>query len=79
MGGLFGMAVDARRDRLWVSETAGDKVPGSAGPRVTDVLEVRLSDGRILTRHLAPENGKPHWIGDLVVADDTLSQMCSAR
>src|SRR4051812_26489455 len=23
-GGLFGMAVDARRDRLWVAETGGD-------------------------------------------------------
>ena len=69
-GGLFGMAVDARRGRLWVSETAGDQVPGSTGPRVTDVLEARLSDGRILARHMAPQNGKPHWIGDLVAADD---------
>ena len=69
-GGLFGMAVDPGRDRLWVAETHGDHVPGSSGPQGTAVLEVRLSDGAILARHPAPEDGKPHWIGDLVLAAD---------
>lgn len=69
-GGLFGMAVDATHDRLWVAETGGDDVPGSSGPRTTDVLEVRLSDGAILSRHAPPADGKPHWIGDVVVAGD---------
>ena len=35
-GGLFGMAVDARRDRLWIAETAGPAVPGSANPPSTE-------------------------------------------
>ena len=69
-GGLFGMAVDARRNRLWVAQTGGDKIPGGSGPRTAGVLEVRLSDGRVLSRHPAPDDGKPHWIGDLIVAAD---------
>jgi len=69
-GGLFGMAVDVRRDRLWVAETGGAGVPGSRGARTTDVLEVRLSDGRMLQRHAPPGDGKPHWIGDLLLGED---------
>jgi sugar lactone lactonase YvrE len=69
-GGLFGMAVDAPRNRLWIAETGGDHVPGGSGAQHTGVLEVRLSDGNILADHAAPEDGKPHWIGDLVLAQD---------
>ncbi|HEY0437784.1 MAG TPA: hypothetical protein VGC92_14175 [Phenylobacterium sp.] len=69
-GGLFGMAVDAAHDRLWVAETGGAKVPGGAGPAATGVLEVRLSDGRVLQRHPAPNDGKDHWIGDVALAAD---------
>lgn len=69
-GGLFGMAVDAPHNRLWVAETGGDDVPGSSGPRITDVLEVRLADGAVLARHAPPTDGKPHWIGDVLLAGD---------
>jgi hypothetical protein len=69
-GGLFGMASDPKRDRLWVAETGGGKVPGGTGPIVTGVLEVRLSDGRTLARHAAPADGKDHWIGDVALAAD---------
>src|SRR6476620_356670 len=66
-GGLFGMAVDARRGRLWVAEAGGDKVPGCRRPATSGVLEVQLADGRILARHSAPIDGKRHWIGDLTL------------
>ena len=69
-GGLFGMAADARRDRLWISKTDGDDVPGGSGPGVTGVLEARLSDGIVLAHHAAPQDAKRHWIGDLVLAAD---------
>ena len=69
-GGLFGMSIDARHDRLWIAETGGADVPGGAGPHRTGVLEVRLSDGGAIAFRPAPEDGKPHWIGDLTVEGD---------
>jgi len=69
-GGLFGMAIDARRGRLWIAQTGGADVPGGSGPHATGVLEVRLSDGGAIAFHPAPEDGKPRWIGDLTVAGD---------
>ena len=70
LGGLFGMAADPRHNRLWISETDGDDVPGGSGPGVTGVLEARLSDGVVLAHHPAPQDSKRHWIGDLVLAAD---------
>jgi len=69
-GGLFGLATDPARDRLWAAETGGEEVPGGAGPRITGVLEIRLSDGKILSFHPAPTDGRPHWIGDVATGPD---------
>lgn len=67
VGGLFGMASDPRRDRLWIAETSGPSVPGSSGTRRTGVLEVELSSGKVLARYVAPQSTDDHFIGDLTV------------
>jgi hypothetical protein len=67
VGGLFGMASDPARNRLWIAETSGPSVPGSSGARRTGVLEIELSSGKILSRHLAPASAEDHFIGDVMV------------
>lgn len=67
VGGLFGMASDPARNRLWIAETSGPSVPGSSGARRTGVLEVELSSGKVLARHLAPASAEDHFIGDVMV------------
>jgi hypothetical protein len=67
LGGLFGMASDPNRNRLWIAETSGPKVPGSSGPRRTGLLEVELSTGKVLARYLVPATPEDHFIGDVTV------------
>jgi sugar lactone lactonase YvrE len=69
-GSLFGMAVDRRGGALWVAEASGPGIPGSGGPRRTGLLKLSLSDGRVLARYPAPDDGKPHQLGDVTVAPD---------
>lgn len=71
MGGLFGMAADPARDRLWIAETDGSGVPGASGPRSTAIVEVQLSNGRVLARHAVSSDGKrDRWMGDVMLARD---------
>ena len=70
VGGLFGMASDPKRNRLWIAETSGPSVPGSSGARRTGVLEVELSSGKVLARYLAPASTDDHFIGDVTVTSD---------
>lgn len=67
VGGLFGMASDPQRNRLWIAETSGPSVPGSSGARRTGVLEAELSSGKVLARYLAPASAEDHFIGDVTV------------
>jgi hypothetical protein len=67
VGGLFGMASDAARNRLWIAETSGPSVPGGSGARRTGVLEVELSSGKVLSRYLADTSAEDHFIGDVTV------------
>jgi len=69
-GGLFGMAVDRRDKALWVAEASGPGIPGAAGARRTGLLKLSLKDGRILARYPAPDDGKPHQLGDVTLAPD---------
>ncbi|ODT85900.1 hypothetical protein [Phenylobacterium sp. SCN 70-31] len=64
-GGVFGLAVDARRGVLWAAEAWGDGVPGGSGGKRTGLLEISLADGRILARHPAPAPATT--FGDVVV------------
>lgn len=70
IGGLFGMAADPQRGRLWIAETFGAGVPGQSGPRRTGILEVDLRSGRVLGRHAAPQDDRERWIGDVAVGRD---------
>jgi len=69
VGGLFGMATDPKRNRLWIAETSGPGVPGSSGARRTGVLEVELASGKVLARYLAPTSAEDHFIGDVMVTN----------
>lgn len=70
--GVYGMAVDAARRRLWAGSSASPEVEGFA-----DSLEGRaglflfdLDEGRFLRSWPAPANGKPHSFNDLTVGPD---------
>lgn len=69
-GGLFGMAADRRGRALWVAESSGPGIPGATGARRTGLLKLSLTDGRVLARYPAPDDGKPHQLGDVTVAPD---------
>lgn len=68
--GLFGMAVDTRGKVLWVAESGGPGIPGTTGARRTGLLKLSLKDGRVLARYPAPDDGKPHQLGDVTLAPD---------
>lgn len=69
-GGLFGMAVDRRGKALWIAESSGPGIPGSTGARRTGLLKLSLKDGKVLGRYPAPADGKPHQLGDVMLAPD---------
>ena len=69
---LFGMEVDAKNDRLWITTAAS---PNFVGHREEDegrsaLVEVRLSDMEILARYPVPADGRPHRLGDLALGSD---------
>ncbi|HEX7419570.1 MAG TPA: hypothetical protein VF505_06765 [Thermoanaerobaculia bacterium] len=69
--GIFGMAVDASRRRLWASTSA---LPQSKTFREADrdhaaVLEIDLDSGKVIRTIAAPDNAK-HLFGDVAVARD---------
>ena len=70
-GGLFGMAVDARKGVLWVAEARGPGIPGSTGAARTGLIQVSLKDGRVLARYLVPADGdRKHQLGDVALGED---------
>lgn len=70
VGGLFGMEVDARRNRLWIAEVGGADVPGGIGTRSNAILEVEWRSGKVLARHSLPADGRDRWLGDLALGRD---------
>ena len=70
--GVFGSAVDARRQVLWatsgtVPEMAGHPGDGNGG---TGVFKFALEDGRLLDKMLITDAPESHQLSDLVVAAD---------
>lgn len=68
--GIHGLAVDAARNRLWVSSAAH---PRFAGYSPVDkgrsmLLEFRLDDMELLQRYPVPVDGRPHTLGKLAVS-----------
>jgi hypothetical protein len=69
-GGLFGMAVSADGKVLWVAESRGPGIPGSAGEARTGLLKIALPSGRVLARYFVPDDGAKHQLGDVTLGED---------
>jgi sugar lactone lactonase YvrE len=66
----LGMRVDPSRRWLWVAVTAVPQMIGydSADAGRSGVMAVDLATGAWRARHLLPSDGRPHALGDVVVA-----------
>lgn len=71
--GIFGLAIDVRRDRLWAASSGvpeAASLPESDRGRVA-LLEIELSSGKVVRRHApTPATGAEHHFGDVTVAED---------
>lgn len=70
--GIYGMAVDSNRNRLFVSTSSN---PQFRGAKKTDqgraaLVEFQLDTMEILHRYPVPADGRPHILGKVVVAPD---------
>ena len=70
IGGVFGMSVDRTRRVLWATSA---RVPQMAGYRAEDkdvsgVFKLDLATGKLLATYAVPPDGKPHVLGDVIVA-----------
>lgn len=74
VGGVFGMAYDAKARVLWAAEASGPGIPRSeATAAATAVLKLDARTGKVLGRWPAPVDGVKHQIGDVFLgADGTL-------
>lgn len=68
-GGLFGLAVDPRRNVVWAASTY---LPQMAGFRAEDkdrsgLVAYDLATGKLLASYPLPRDGKPHALGDVIV------------
>ena len=70
--GVYDMAVDAKRDRLWVATMASamtDDIAGQDYGRAA-VLAFKLSDGSFVSRHQPPADGRNYLFPALAIAPD---------
>jgi hypothetical protein len=67
--GALALAVDSKRDALWLATTALPHfegfVPDELG--ISAILRLRLSDGKLLEHYPIPVDGKPHVVGAMTV------------
>ncbi len=68
--GALALAVDSKRDALWLATTAlphyQSFAPDDLG--IGAILRLRLSDGKLLEHYPIPIDGKPHVVGAMAVA-----------
>ena len=74
-GGLravFGVLADTARQLLWISSAdVPERDGGTASPRAASaVYAFSLVSGSLVQRWTLPDDGKPHLIGELVLAPD---------
>lgn len=77
-GGLFGMAVDSRRGKLWVAEASAPDIPGSGPESRTALVAIDLRSGRLLQRLSLP-GAKGHSLNDVTVGPDHSVYAADAR
>lgn len=66
---VLGVRVDGRRDLVWATTRGLPQQQGFDSTRAPTarVIAVRRSTGTIVATAALPDDGKPHWLGDLVV------------
>lgn len=71
-GGIYGLALDAARGRLWATTAAGPTCEGydPADSGRTALLAYDLRAGKRLTRVELPRDGAKHVLGDLTLGRD---------
>lgn len=71
VGAIMGLAIDAKRDRLWAASSGSMAVPELSEELrgTSELLEIRLGTGEILRRYKAQGDAKRAF-GDLAVAKD---------
>jgi hypothetical protein len=69
VGPIFGVRVDTARNVLWATTSAYSQIPGylPADSAIAALLEIRLSDGRIVHRWNVPVGAGGRVLGDLAV------------
>lgn len=69
---VFGVLADTARQLLWISSAdVPERDGGVASPRVAPaVYAFSLATGRFVKRWTVPDDGKPHLIGELMLAPD---------
>lgn len=67
---IFGLAVDAERDRLWVSSAATRNFSGFRTPDIgrSALFEFKLGSMELVRRYPVPVDGRPHQLGNLAIA-----------
>jgi sugar lactone lactonase YvrE len=67
---VMGMKVDEKRRHLWVCTAAQPQMlnykPEEGG--ISAVFKYDLTNGKLIKKYQLPNQPKPHWLGDLVVA-----------
>lgn len=73
--GIYGLAIDESRDRLWATSVGSPEsgVTNTPDAGRSELLEIELSSGRVLARHVPPAADHRNF-GDVAVAlDGTVS------
>ena len=67
---VMGMKVDAERRELWVCTAAQPQMSNyvAAERGRSGVFKFDLRTGRLTGKYVLPDDGKQHWLGDLVVS-----------
>jgi sugar lactone lactonase YvrE len=70
--GIFGLALDETRGILWAAMMAVPEMSGYAADQKGQaaLAEFSLANGELLRVVPVPDDGRPHGLGDLVVAPD---------
>ncbi len=66
---VMGMHVDAERRLLWVCTASQPQMVGFSDSEkgLTGIFKYDLKTKKLVKKYLLPADGKPHWLGDLVI------------
>src|SRR4051812_34512473 len=66
---VMGMRVDPKRRLLWVCTASQPQMMNfkESEKDITGIFSYDLKTKKLLKKYLVPQDGKPHWLGDLVI------------